>query len=64
MNISQKIIKKNENENSFSSFEKDKNLIKSFISKIHELNENKLKSLLSKIEDYNSLKLKNKNMNH
>ena len=53
----------NENENSFSSFEKDKNLIKSFISKIHELNENKLKSLLSKIEDYNSLKLKNKNNN-
>ena len=50
----------NDNENGSSSFERDKNLIKCFISKVHELNENNLKSLKQKIENYNSIKLMNK----
>ena len=53
----------NDNEDGLSSFEKDKNLIKSFISKIHELNEHHLKNLKLKIENYNSIKSINKDNN-
>ena len=53
----------NDNENGLSSFEKDKKLIKSFISKIHELNGNNLKSLKQKIENYNTIKTMNKDNN-
>ena len=53
----------NDNEDGLSSFEKDKNLIKSFISKIHELNENNLKFLKQKIENFNSVKTINKDNN-
>ena len=50
----------NDNEETLSPFEKDKNMIKRFIKKIHELNENKIKSLRQKIENYNSFKSINK----
>ena len=53
----------NDNEDGLSSFEKDKNLIKSFISKIHELNEHHLKNLKFKIDNYNSIKSINKDNN-
>ena len=56
--------KKNENENEFYFLEKNKNLIKSFISEIHDLNEKKLESLSLKIKEYNESKLNNKNKNN
>ena len=51
----------NESEETISSFEKDKTLIKNFIKQIHELNENNLKNLRIKIERYNQNNLTKKN---
>ena len=53
----------NDNEEGLNSFEKDKNMIKTYIKKIHELNERNLKSLKVKIEKYNSSKFQNNNNN-
>ena len=50
----------NDKKEELSSIEKDKNLIKIFIKKIHQLNEKNLNCLKKKIENYDSLKSKKK----
>ena len=54
----------NDNKDEISSLEKDKNMIKSFIKKIHELNEKNLQKLKETIEKYNSNNLIKININN